>query len=208
MTNSNNTALRTGAVLVTVTLAYNLIEAAIAIGSGIAAHSIALVGFGLDSVIELSASAVMLWHLRRVIGGADSEALEESEARVRRFIGITFLLLAAYILIRGAMDLIGGEAPSESVVGIILAIVSLIVMPLIAWGKLRVAARANNAALRAEAKETLACAWLSFALLVGLGANALFGWWWADPVAALVMLPWLVNEGLENIRGEDDEDDD
>lgn len=203
---SSTSALRTGAVLVTVTLFYNLIEACIAIASGIAARSIALVGFGLDSVIELSASAVMLWHLRMVIRGAGNEAIEASETRVRRFIGVTFLLLAVYILIRSGMDLLGGEEPSESVVGIILAIVSLIVMPLIAWGKLRVAARAGNAALRAEAKETLACAWLSFALLLGLGANALLGWWWADPVAALVMLPWLVNEGLENVRGEDDDD--
>jgi divalent metal cation (Fe/Co/Zn/Cd) transporter len=122
-------------------------------------------------------------------------------------VGVTFLLLAAYVTAQSGWILWRQEAPGESIVGIALAVVSLVVMPVIAWGKLRAADRLRSGALRAEAKETLACSFLSVALFVGLGLNAAFGWWWADPAAALVMVPWLVREGLEGARGETCDDE-
>jgi len=166
------------------------------------------VGFGLDSVIESAAAMALLWRLAVEARGADPERVEHAERRVGRFIGGTFIALAAYVLFEAGSTLWGGEHPDESAVGIVLAIASLTVMPLIAWGKLRAARALGSASLRAEAKETLACAYLSLTLLLGLGANAWLGWWWADPVAAILMVPWLVKEGLEGLRGEACEDDD
>lgn len=187
-------------------MAYNLVEAGVALWSGVVAHSIALVGFGLDSIIELAAASVLFWRLRVEARGAEREVVEAAERRVHRFVGFTFFALAAYVLTVAIWTLIGPGEPEESLVGIILAVASLIVMPLVSWGKLRAAQEIESAALRAEAKETLACSYLSFALLLGLAANALAGWWWADPVAALLMIPWLVREGWEGVVGEEDED--
>jgi len=183
-----------------------VIEASVAIVAGWRAGSIALVGFGLDAVIEFAAASVMLWRLVVEARGASDEDVERTEHRVRRFVGLTFLMLAVYVTAQSGWILWRQEAPGESVIGIVLAVVSLVVMPLIAWGKLRAADRLASRALRAEAKETLACSFLSVALFLGLGLNAVRGWWWADPVAALVMVPWLVREGLEGVRGEDDDD--
>jgi divalent metal cation (Fe/Co/Zn/Cd) transporter len=189
--------------LVIATTVYNAVEALVALGSGIAASSIALVGFGLDSLIELAAAGAMLWRLRVEARGASHDAVEASERRVLRFIGATFLALAAYVSAEAGLALWRGERPEESVVGIALALASLIVMPLVSWGKLRAADALGSASLRAEAKETLACSYLSSTLLVGLVANAVAGWWWADPVAALLMVPWLVAEGVEGWRREE-----
>jgi len=194
--------------LVLATLSYNVIEAGVALVSGYRAGSIALVGFGLDAVIEFAAASVMLWRLRVEARVADGETVERTERTVHRFVGITFVLLAIYVTAQSGWILWTQEAPGESVVGIVLAVVSLVVMPLVAWGKLRAADRLGSGALRAEAKETLACSFLSVALFLGLGLNALLGWWWADPVAALVMVPWLVHEGMEGIRGETEDEDD
>ncbi len=190
--------------LVAGTMAYNLAEAVIAVWSGVVARSIALVGFGLDSVIELAAGAVVLWRL--VAGGR--EAAEKREGVVLRFVGGTFLLLAIYVTVQAVWVIYRREAPEESVVGIALAIASLVVMPLVAWGKLTAARKLGSRALAAEARETLACSYLSLALLVGLVLNAAAGWWWADPAAALLMVPWLVKEGIEGVRGGDDDDED
>lgn len=198
--------LRVALLLVSATAAYNVIEAVISIAAGVAADSIALVGFGLDSVIECASATVVLWRLWVEARGADREQVEASEQRVMRFVGVTFLLLALYVLIEAGWTLWSTDIAGESVVGMVLAGVSLVVMPLIALGKLRAAREVGSSALRAEAGETLACAWLSFALLLGLAANAAFGWWWADPVAALLMVPWLIREGLEGVRGERCED--
>lgn len=192
--------------LVVVTMLYNLIEAGIALWSGAQAASIALVGFGLDSVIELAAATVLLWRLVVVSRGADRETVERTEHRVRVFVGATFLLLAVYVLGEASWTLFSHEAPDESIVGIVLAAVSLLVMPLVAWRKLRAARELESAALRAEAKETLACSYLSFTLLLGLAANATRGWWWADPIAALCMVPWLIKEGREGLEGDDEDD--
>jgi len=189
--------------LVVVTMAYNVVEAGIAVTSGILAGSIALVGFGLDSVIELAAAGALLWRLTVEARGAGHEAVERSERRVGRFIGVTFLALAAYVLVVALVALVTGDQPGESIIGIVLAAASLVVMPLVAWGKLHAAAVIGSASLRAEAKETLACAYLSLALLLGLVANAVAGLWWADPAAALLMVPWLVREGIEGLRGEE-----
>jgi len=184
------------------TILYNTIEAVVALWAGATARSIALVGFGLDSVIEIAASVALLWRLRVEANGADEEALEAAERRVYRFVGMTFFALAVYVAAVSVWTLFGGRAPAESVVGIILAAASLVAMPIIAWAKLRAAAGLGSVALRAEAKETLACSYLSLTLLLGLAANAYLGWTWADPVAALLMVPWLVKEGLEGVRGE------
>jgi divalent metal cation (Fe/Co/Zn/Cd) transporter len=184
-------------------MAYNVVEGVVALWAGIKAQSIALVGFGLDSYIECAAAAALLWRLTLEARGADSETVERSEQRVHRFIGATFIALAIYVLGQAGWTLLTREAPSESLVGIILAVASLVIMPVVSWGKLHAAKVINSAALRAEAKETLACSHLSFTLLLGLVANATAGWWWADPLATLFMVPWLVKEGMEGLRGAD-----
>lgn len=192
-----------GMWLVVATMAYNAVEALIAVWSGARAESIALLGFGLDSIIELAAASVLLWRLRVEVAGAGGEAIERAERRVLRFVGATFVALALYVTWQASWTLWQQEAPDESMVGIVLAGLSLVVMPLVSWGKLRAAREIGSKALRAEAKETLACSYLSFTLLLGLAANAWAGWWWADPVAALLMVPWLIREGFEGLRGED-----
>lgn len=194
---------RIAIVLVGTTLVYNVFEAIVALWSGAVADSIALLGFGFDSGIETAAAVVMLYRLWVEYRGADGERLARIEHRVHQFIGATFLLLAAYVTGQAGWALWQQEGAHESIVGMALAALSLTIMPLVAWGKLRAARELGSASLRSEAKETLACSYLSFALLLGLGANALFDWWWADPVAALVMVPWLVKEGREGLGGEE-----
>jgi divalent metal cation (Fe/Co/Zn/Cd) transporter len=193
---------RIGLWLVTATMAYNVAEGAIALWAGVQARSIALVGFGLDSYIECAAAAALLWRLTLEARGAHPDIVERSEQRVHRFIGATFIALALSVLAEAGWTLWTREAPGESLVGIMLAAASLVIMPLVAWGKLHAAKAINSAALRSEAKETLACSYLSLTLLFGLVANAAAGWWWADPIAALLMVPWLIKEGLEGVRGE------
>ena len=193
---------RIGLQLVVATMVYNMAEAVIALGSGVAAESIALVGFGLDSIIETIAAGVLLWRLRLETQGADHARIETAEQRVHRFVGGTFIALALYILGQSGWILWQQEAPHESLPGIILAIASLVIMPSVAVGKLHAARIIASGALRAEARETLACSYLSCTLLLGLVANAAVGWWWADPVAALLMVPWLVKEGMEGLRAE------
>lgn len=193
---------RIAIALVSATLVYNAIEAVVALWSGVVAESVALVGFGLDSLLEMAAATAMLYRLRVEARGMDREELERVEHRVHRFIGATFLLLALYVSGQATWTLWSQDAPKESVVGIALAALSLLIMPLVAWGKLRAAKALGSASLRAEARETLACSYLSFTLLIGLVANAAAGWWWADPVAALLMVPWLVKEGREGLRGD------
>ena len=192
--------VRIGLSLVVVTMAYNVAEAGIALWAGVRAGSVVLVGFGLDSIIELAAASVLLWRLSLESRGVPQAQLEHAEERVRRFVGITFFLLAAYVVGQALWVLWRAAPPAESLLGIVLAIASLIVMPLVAWGKLRAAREIGSAALRAEAKETLACSYLSLTLLVGLLANATLGWWWADPAAALLMVPWLIHEGREGFE--------
>lgn len=194
--------MRIGLWLVITTMAYNVIEAAVALWSGAESESVALVGFGLDSIIECIAAGALLWRLWFEARGIDGEQLERTERRVHQVVGVTFIILALYVTGQAGWTLWQQAAPEESLIGIALAIASLVIMPLVSWGKLRAAREIGSAALRAEAKETLACSYLSFALLLGLVANAAAGWWWADPIAALLMVPWLVKEGREGLRGE------
>lgn len=193
---------RIGLWLVGATLLYNVLEAGIALYAGVSAGSIALVGFGLDSGIEVMAASVLLWRLALERRGAAAARVERADRQVHQVVGVTFLLLAVYVAGQAAWMLWAGSAPAESLLGIALAVASLVLMPLVAWGKLRAAGNVGSAALRAEAMETLACSYLSLTLLLGLAANAVLGWWWADPVAALFMVPWLVREGRDGLRGE------
>ncbi len=195
---------RIGLRLVLVTAAYNVVEAGVALGSGIAAGSIALVGFGLDSVIECAAAGALYWRLRLEAREADHKQVERRERAVGRFVGATFIALAVYVTTQSGWTLWFQAAPEESTIGIVLAAASLVIMPLVAWAKLRAAREIRSAALRAEAKETLACAYLSLTLLLGLVANAVAGWWWADPAAALLMVPWLLKEAREGLTGADE----
>lgn len=197
---------RIGLWLVGGTLAYNVVEAGLALWFGASAESIALLGFGLDSAIECAAASVLLWRLSLEARGAAEAELERAEHRVHRFVGATFLCLAVYVSVQAGLTLLRAKAAEESIPGIVLAAASLVVMPLVSWGKLRAAQEIASAALRAEAKETLACSYLSFTLLLGLAANAAAGWWWADPVAALAMVPWLLHEGVEGLGAEGDEE--
>jgi cation diffusion facilitator family transporter len=180
------------------TVGWNVIEGIIAIAAGIMAGSIALVGFGLDSYIEVASGLVLIWRLRKH-GFGDKEDEEAAEKKAILFVGVTFFLLASYVVYESGRKLLFQEHPEESLVGIILAFVSLIVMPALAIYKKKIASEINSRALRADALETLACSYLSLTLVVGLGANSLFGWWWADPVAALAMVYFLVKEGWEAI---------
>lgn len=199
--------LRRGVKLEYFTVGYNAAEAAIAITAGIAAGSVALVGFGLDSFIEIAAGATILWRLRSELAVADSlEPTRHSflERRASRIIGATFFALAAYIVIQAGYDLALGEQAAESPVGLALAAASLAVMPVLATMKLRLARRLESKSMESEAMETWICVYLSLILLAGLGLNAVFGWSWADPLAALAMLPLVLKEGWEAWEGEDD----
>lgn len=180
------------------TISWNVIEAVVAIGAGIAAGSIALVGFGFDSSIEGFAASVVIWQLR----GAEDE---ERERRALRMIAVTFFILAAYVVFESIRDLITSSEPETSVLGIGVAVVSIIVMPTLAFAKKRLAERMNSPVLRADAAETFLCSWLSVILLGGLVLNATVGWWWADPVAALGIAALAIREGKEAWEGEEDE---
>jgi divalent metal cation (Fe/Co/Zn/Cd) transporter len=170
----------------------------VAVVAGVRAGSVALVGFGFDSAIEVAASVAALWRLRR---DQDETKRESAERRALRAIGACFLLLAAYVLYEAAMTLVERRRPEHSTAGIILAALSLAVMPTLAHFKRRVATRLDSGALEAETRQTEVCAWLSAILLAGLGLNAWLGWWWADPVAGLVMVPFIAKEGWKATRG-------
>jgi divalent metal cation (Fe/Co/Zn/Cd) transporter len=180
------------------TVAWNLLEGCISVIAGVMAGSVALVGFGVDSWIETSSGAVLLWRLHAEQRGGHPAALEKKAVRL---VGISFLLLAAYVTWEGSASLLNREAPERSLVGIAIAALSLIVMPLLARAKRRTAKSLSSAALQADSRQTSICAYLSVILLGGLLLNALFGWWWADPTAALIMVPIIVKEGVDGWRG-------
>ena len=176
---------------------WHLIEFAIAVGAGIAAGSVALIGFGADSLIEGLSAFVIVWLFS---GGRGSS--EQAELRAQRLIAGSYFLLAAYIGIESARDLVGGHQPQASWIGIGLAAFTAPTMPLLARAKRRVGHELNSSATVSEAQQNQLCAYLSIALLAGLLANALAGWWWADPAAALVIGAFAVREGVESWRGE------
>lgn len=195
------TALVRGRRLELLTIGWNSLEALAAIVAGVFAGSIALVGFGLDSVIETSSGLALLWRLSHT-NERSSESRERAERISLRIVGASFLALAAYVLFEAALDLWKREVPEHSIPGIVIAAVSLIVMPLLARAKRTVARTLNSNALSADSRQTDLCAYLSAILLGGLLLNVLVGWWWADPVAGLIMVPIIVREGVEALRGD------
>ena len=190
--------------LIRLTLAWNCVEALVAIAAGTKAGSISLIGFGLDSIIEAIAGTTILLHLRGNCG------LERTRSRVPEFlsertatkiVGLTFLALGLYVLASASLNLLRREVPAASTIGIILASLSLLVMPTLSVLKRRAGIALDCTAVVAESKETAMCAGLSIVLLLGLSCRAVFGWWWADPVAALAMTPWMFYEGWEALKG-------
>ncbi len=180
------------------TIAWNSAEFVIALVAGFLAGSIALIGFGFDSAIEVASSFAALWRLGR---DRDEESREQAEQYALRLIGVCFLMLACYILYESVHDLVHRIPPQHSIIGIVLAALSLIVMPWLAHLKRNVATSLESGALEAETRQTEICAYLSAILLLGLSLNAWLDWWWADPLAGLGMVPFIAWEGWEAIRG-------
>ena len=180
------------------TIAWNALEGLVAVVAGAIAGSISLVGFGIDSFIEVTSGSVLLW---RMSVDAEVQRREVNEKRALRIVGVCFLLLAVYMAYESAMDLWSRRAPEHSIPGIVLACVSLVVMPLLSRAKRKVGRALSSAAMHADAKQTEFCTYLSAILLAGLVLNTLFGLWWADPVAALIMVPIIAKEGIEGLQG-------
>jgi divalent metal cation (Fe/Co/Zn/Cd) transporter len=189
-------SIQRGRRLEYVTLGWNFGEAAVAIGAGVFAGSTALLGYGIDSLIECLSGSVLLWRLHH------GEKGERREQQARKLVGISLLILAAYVAYEAAESLIKKESPEVSYVGIVLAFLAVIVMPLLARAKRKVAASLGSGAMHADSRQSDICGYLSAILLIGLGANALLGWWWADPAAGLLMVPIIGKEGIEALRGE------
>lgn len=177
------------------TVAWNTIEAVVAIAAGSAAGSIALISFGLDSTVEVASAGVIIWQF----SGVEEK---QREQRALRLIGASFFALAAYVAVQAVADLANGSEPDTSAVGIALAALSLIVMPALALAKRRTGTQLTSATVTADSQQTLLCAYLSAVLLIGLLLNATVGWWWADPVAGLVIAALAAREGLEAWNGE------
>ncbi len=201
---ARSTLVRRGVVLAWFTIAWNSIEGIAGIVSGIAAGSIALVGFGVDSYVEVFAGSVILWRLAKDRHG--QELSEVAERRAVRLIAVTFLVLAVGVGAESIRKLVVGAEANESLFGIGLAVVSLIVMPLLARAKRGVGEQLQSRAVTADATETALCVWLSAILLVGLGCNALFGWWWADPLAGLGIVYVAAREGIEHLQADELDD--
>jgi divalent metal cation (Fe/Co/Zn/Cd) transporter len=186
--------VRRARLLAWITIAWNVAEAVVAIAAGLAASSIALVGFGLDSTVEVMSAVVIVWQLQG--------APEDRERRALQLIAVSFFALAAYVVVQSSYDLLSRSAPDASVVGIVLATASLVVMPLLAKAKRRNGRAMASAAVVADSNQTQLCAYLSAILLVGLVLNAVAGWWWADPLAAIGIAVLAVREGREAWRGD------
>ena len=199
ITTSRATLVRRGRFLEYFTIVYNSLEGLIAVAAGLLAGSIALVGFGFDSLIEVTSGAILVWRLHADIDEARRERIEAISVQL---VGVCFMLLAIYVTYDSIESLIKRETPQESIVGIVLAAVSVVVMPLLVRAKRNVARGINSHALVADSKQTELCTYLSAILLGGLLLNAFLGWWWADSVAALIMVPIIVKEGIEGLRGE------
>ena len=197
--------VRRGRALQYLTILWNVAECGVAVVAGLVAGSVALVGFGLDSALEVTSGVAALWRLRQ---DADASSRERAERRALRIIGTCFLLLAGYVVADAALTLVTRRAPDHSTPGIVITALSLIVMPLLVRWKRRVAAQLASGALEAEARQTRVCAYLSAITLAGLALNAALGWWWADPAAALAMAPIIGWEGWEALRGRTCCDDD
>ena len=192
--------VRRGRMLSYLTLGYNVLEGAASLVFGSLAGSIALVGFGIDSLIEVTSSLAALWRLRADLDVVRREKVERSSLRI---IGFCFVGLAVYILADAGHALLRSEPPTKSVPGMVVAALSVVIMPLLARAKRQVAASLGSRALQADATQTDLCMYLSAIVLGGLALNALFGWWWADPIAAIAMTPFIAKEGISGLRAED-----
>ena len=190
--------VRRGVRLNLLTIGYNIVEALVSLAAGLMAGSVALVGFGIDSGIEVTAGAAALWRLR---SDHSPPQRERAERTTLRLVSVLFLLLATYVTTDSVLALVARDAPGRSPLGVAILILSVVVMPVLARAKRRVADAMGSGALAAEATQTSLCAYLSAIALAGVGLNALLGWWWADPVAALAMVPIIGKEGLAGIRG-------
>jgi divalent metal cation (Fe/Co/Zn/Cd) transporter len=200
MTSDPATSWRTALHLEYFTVAYNILEALASIFFGSVAGSIALVGFGLDSIVESLSGLVLIWRLNQH-GTSSREAEEQTEKRAQRFVAVTFFILGMYVLYESVSKLWTHEISQPSVAGIIIAILSIVIMPLLAWKKERIGIAIGSKALIADSKETITCAFLSVALLLGLGANWLFGFWQADPLVGIIIVVFLFREGYEGWSG-------
>jgi divalent metal cation (Fe/Co/Zn/Cd) transporter len=194
---SRELLVRRAKLLAWVGVGWHAIEAAIAVGAGVAAGSIALVGFGADSLIESLAGFVVLWLFTGTRRGSPA-----AERRAQQLVGASFYALAAYVAVEAVHTLVTGDHPETSWIGIGLAVVTAATMPPLAAAKARVAEALGSSASKSESRQTVLCAYLSIGLLIGLGGNALLGWWWLDPAVALVIAAVAVREGRESFRGE------
>jgi divalent metal cation (Fe/Co/Zn/Cd) transporter len=190
--------VRRGQLLEYFTIAYNSLEGLVSIIAGLIAGSVSLVGFGLDSAIEVASGAALLWRLHHDLNSSRREQIERTTLRI---VGWCFVALAAYIAYECGSALIRHEAPERSIPGVIIAAISVVVMPLLSRAKRRVATGIGSAAMRADSRQTDFCTYLSAILLGGLLLNAVLGWWWADPVAGLAMVPIIAREGVDGLRG-------
>jgi divalent metal cation (Fe/Co/Zn/Cd) transporter len=181
------------------TIGWNVIEAFVAIGAGIIAGSVALIGFGVDSGIEVISAVGLLWRLRKAGPHASVQEESSAERRALYIVAATFFLLAAYITFEAGSALLAGERPETSTVGLVLSVLSLVIMPVLAYWKQRTGREMGSRALVADAAETWVCSYLSLALLAGVGLYRLLGWWWADAVGALAMLPVILWQGWETL---------
>jgi divalent metal cation (Fe/Co/Zn/Cd) transporter len=191
------TAIRSGIRLEIISVIWMVIESVLAIGAGLLARSVVLTAFGFDSVIELLSAIVLLWRLSVEAHAGTLDRVEQAERRSVWVSGVLLVLLCFYVVATTAFGLLTHSKPEQSVVGIAVALIAVVVMPLLARAKRRVAERMGSMALRADAVETITCAYMAAAALLGLGLNALLGWWWADYVTALALLYWLVGETRE-----------
>ena len=207
MSTNRSQAVRSGVQLEVFTVGWMVVEAAVSIGAGVAASSVLLIAFGLDSVIELASGGILLWRLRVEANGSDAERVEQVERRAAWGVGASLTLLSVYVFGSAIYGLVTRAHPEASLLGIAVSAAAVLVMPLLALGKRRLATRLDSAALRGDAASSLTCAYMAAAVLVGLVLNATLHWWWAENIAALVFLFWLVGEtreAFEEARGEND----
>ena len=204
LTTARTSLLRRALRLEYLTVGWNLVEGVVAIAAALAAGSVALLGFGIDSFVESASGSILTWRLLAERRATDAERIEQAEHRAQKLVALSLLLLAAYIAWDSVGSLLANERPQPSAVGIALAVASLAMMWWLARQKRRVGVALGSRAMTADAFQTDACFWLSAFLLVGIGANALFGAWWADPLAALGMTFFIAREAVEAWRGEDD----
>jgi divalent metal cation (Fe/Co/Zn/Cd) transporter len=184
------------------TVGWNVIEGVVAIAAALSAGSVALLAFGIDSFVECASGGVLIWRLRAERTARDAAAIERLDRRAHRLVGWSLFALAAWVVFDAAKALYLQERPDISIVGLVLLVLSIAAMYWLAKAKRRAAAALNSRALAADSFQTSACFWLSVVGLVGVGVNALLGWWWADPVAAFVIAALLVKEGRQGLRGE------